>query len=591
MAVTSQDALGELSNLMKSNGNLVQIVSHEWERVVGVIVNAIRQDERKYPSEKEETRRRYLRYTPQWGMTEWDWENDRVLRRDDLPEDSKEYFGGQGALVCLKRYLGWENETLPGFPNDSVLHIEDLHHHLITEPPSSSRKDWIDALRAAARLNQMGKEAHMIIIGSTRRVHPQELDKEVPTIVMDLPNLEDLETLRESVVSDFNLKHGKKDDSPRILEAALGLSIQEAEMAFAKAIAATGQLTEEEVDLIHYEKKQIIDRTGILEYYTGTEDWDKVKGLEEMKRWLKSRRGSFFAEASSKTGLPHPKGALLLGVPGCGKSMTAKAVSNIWGFPLLRFDIGRVFGSLQGQSEQRIREALAVAEAVSPCILWIDEIEKGLAGMESSGRTDGGTTARVIGTFLTWMQEKTKPVFVLATSNDISKLPPEMLRKGRFDEIFFVDLPTTGVRAQIFSDAIEEFRRLSNGKSYRAKDFEIAKLSSKEPSAGFKGTGGFSGAEVFEAVVDAMHQSSSEGRDMGNDDIFSSVEKTQPLSRIERERIGDLREAAIARFRMASDDSEELPEVWKEEEEKNPIPRLRSERIRPFSLAGEDPDE
>ena len=589
MAVTSQDALGELSNLMKSNVNLTQIVSHEWERVVGVITGAIRNDERKYDSET--TRRRYLRYTAQWGIQEYDWENSKFLHHDELPEDIKEYFGGNSALDCIQNYLGWLQGKLPGFPHDSVLHIEDLHHHLVTDPTSSSRMDWINALRAAARLSSRGFKAHMVIIGSTRRVHPQELDKEVPTIVMDLPSLEDLETLRESVVSEFDLKRGKFDDSPRILEAALGLSIQEAEMAFAKAIAATGQLTEEEVDLIHYEKKQIIDRTGILEYYTGTEEWDKVKGLEELKRWLKSRRGSFFAEASSKTGLEHPKGALLLGVPGCGKSMTAKAVSNIWGFPLLRFDIGRVFGSLQGQSEQRIRDALAVAEAVSPCILWIDEIEKGLAGMESSGRTDGGTTARVIGTFLTWMQEKTKPVFVFATSNDISKLPPEMLRKGRFDEIFFVDLPTTGVRAQIFSDVIEGYRRVSNGKPYRAKDFAIAKLSSKEPSAGFKGTGGFSGAEVKEAVVDAMHQSYSEGRDMENDDIFSSVEKTQPRSRIERERIGDLREAAIARFRMASDDSEELPEVWKEEEAKNPIPRLRSERIRPFSLAGEDPDE
>ena len=197
------------------------------------------------------------------------------------------------------------------------------------------------------------------------------------------------------------------------------------------------------------EKQQIIRKSGLLEYYAASEDFANVGGLAVLKDWLNKRAMAFTDEARA-FGLPAPKGILLLGVQGCGKSLCAKAVSRLWQLPLLRFDMGRMFGSLVGSSEENVRRAIAVAESVAPAILWVDEIDKAFAGSQGSGATDGGTTARVFGTFLTWLSEKTAPVFVVATANDISQLPPELLRKGRLDEIFFVDLPSEEERAEIF---------------------------------------------------------------------------------------------------------------------------------------------
>ena len=245
----------------------------------------------------------------------------------------------------------------------------------------------------------------------------------------------------------FNLPDDKIKPTKRLLEAATGLTAMEAELAFAKAAAQNGQLTETEIDIINAEKEQIIKKSGILEFFQPSESMASVGGLDQLKTWFNQRRG--ILRGGSKIRTRASEGVMLLGIPGCGKSLTAKAAASLWRFPLIRFDLGKVFGGIVGESERNIREALRVAEAVSPCILWIDEIEKGLSGSQSSGQTDGGVSSRVFGTFLTWMQEKTAPVFVLATSNNIEQLPPEMLRKGRFDEIFFCDLPTEEIRKDI----------------------------------------------------------------------------------------------------------------------------------------------
>src|SRR6266513_2631938 len=283
---------------------------------------------------------------------------------------------------------------------------------------------------------------------------PTELDKEITVLNYPLPSRDDLSELLDKIIADvkqFSQVVIDLDEvgRERLLQAALGLTLGEAENVFAKIIVKDQRLSGEDVNEVFAEKQQIIRKSGLLEYYATEESFAHVGGLAVLKDWLNKRAVAFTHEARA-FGLPPPKGILMLGVQGCGKSLCAKAVSSLWQLPLLRFDMGRMFGSLVGSSEENVRRAIGVAESVAPTILWVDEIDKAFAGSQGSGVSDGGTTARVFGTFLTWLSEKTAPVFVVATANDISQLPPELLRKGRLDEIFFVDLPTEEERAEIF---------------------------------------------------------------------------------------------------------------------------------------------
>ncbi|MCS4525217.1 AAA family ATPase [Clostridium botulinum] len=230
----------------------------------------------------------------------------------------------------------------------------------------------------------------------------------------------------------------------------MGLTLQEAENAFARAMVEDGKLNIDDIEVVLEEKCQVIKKTGILEFMKSDLKMEDVGGLENLKRWI-SKRNKSWLDSAQKYNLPAPKGVLITGVPGCGKSLTAKAISAMWQLPLLRLDMGKIFSGVVGSSEENMRKAIKTAEAVSPSILWIDEIEKGFGGASSSG--DSGTSMRIFGTFLTWMQEKIKPVFVVATANNISNLPSELLRKGRFDEIFFVDLPTK-MKERIYLDYI-----------------------------------------------------------------------------------------------------------------------------------------
>jgi SpoVK/Ycf46/Vps4 family AAA+-type ATPase len=289
-----------------------------------------------------------------------------------------------------------------------------------------------------------------------------------------------------------------------------------------------------------------------------------VGGLDELKLWL-DRRGQAFSTGARRFGLDAPKGVLLLGIQGCGKSLTAKAIAATWQFPLLRFDMGKVFGGIVGQSEGNIRTALQVAQALAPCVLWIDEIEKGMAGMGSSGQTDGGTTARVVGTLLTWMQEKREPVFVVATANRIDMLPPELLRKGRFDEIFFVDLPTREIRKEILGIHLRK-------KDRNPDDFDLDALATASV--------GFSGAELEEAVREGLYEAFAHARGLTTEDIASALVKTFPLSQTMREEIDDLRKWAQVRARLASS---VVPEGLPDDKKSVSVPRLRQEATRnPF---------
>ena len=548
----------ELTNLMMAQAPLVQIVSHEWERVESRIKQGVK---------AQNQPRRYLKWTHTDQLHEWDFEDQEWKKGDNLPEDLTKG-AMKGGRQTLQWYLDCDNSDteegvdMPrGFLHPSVLHLEDAHA-LFEERYHNEMDDLTLWLRKAARMNNRDDlKERMIILGTTTVVLKQELEKEMPILDLPLPNIDTLKIILQSVAEDrFNLPASKIKPTKRLLESAKGLTAMEAELAFAKAAAQNGKLTDDEIDIINAEKEQIIRKSGILEFFQPAESMASVGGLDQLKDWFDQRSGAFTEEAA-EFGLEPPKGVMLLGIPGCGKSLTAKAAAAAWRFPLIRFDLGKVFGGIVGESERNIREALRVAEAVSPCILWIDEIEKGLAGSQSSGQTDGGVTSRVLGTFLTWMQEKTAPVFVLATSNNIEQLPPEMLRKGRFDEIFFCDLPSEKIRQDIFKIHLSTHNKDILG------EFDINELA--------KVSRLFSGAEIEQAVKDGMFTAFSEKRRLNQTDVKGAISGTYPLAKTMREGIGKMREWASARARMAS--SGEAESVQKSTDEKEP-PKLRSER-------------
>jgi SpoVK/Ycf46/Vps4 family AAA+-type ATPase len=255
-----------------------------------------------------------------------------------------------------------------------------------------------------------------------------------------------------------------------------------------------------------------------------------------LKDWL-GKRVVAFGDEAREFGLPAPKGILLLGVQGCGKSLCAKAIASLWQLPLLRFDMGRMFGSLVGSSEENVRRAIAVAESVAPAVLWVDEIDKAFAGSQSAWGGDGGTTARVFSTFLTWLSEKSAPVFVVATANDISNLPPELLRKGRFDEIFFVDLPAPPERGDIFRIHLALRGREAGG-------FDLPALVAASED--------FSGAEIEQAIISALFDAFAAREELATPHVLAALHETVPLARTMDEQIDGLRAWADGRARNAS---------------------------------------
>ncbi|MGL6282671.1 MAG: stress-responsive protein Ycf46, partial [Microcoleaceae cyanobacterium] len=327
------------------------------------------------------------------------------------------------------------------------------------------------------------------------------------------------------------------DTKEKLIKAALGLTKDEAEKVYRKAQVTSGRLTEEEVEIVLSEKKQIIRRNGILEYIEEDETIDAVGGLEELKNWLKQRSNAF-TERAREYGLPQPKGMLILGIPGCGKSLIAKTTSRLWGLPLIRLDMGRVYdGSMVGRSEANLRNALKTVESISPAILFIDELDKAFAGSGGSADSDGGTSSRIFGSFLTWMQEKTSPVFVMATANRIERLPGEFLRKGRFDELFFVDLPNKEERKDIFYIHLSKRRR-------EIDRFDLEQLAVVSE--------GFSGAEIEQAVIAAMYEAFAQDREFTQLDIIAAIKSTLPLSKTMTEQVTALRDWARQRARPAA---------------------------------------
>lgn len=428
----------------------------------------------------------------------------------------------------------------------AVFVFKDLHAFL-GEGGRPADALVVRRIRDVAAAFKEGEVARTLILISPVLRLPVELEKDVTVMDFSLPSESEILNVLEEII-EMNKSTGRVsievDDRgrERLAKAATGLTVTEAENAFARAMVNDGKLTDEDIALVLDEKRQTIRKSGLLDYVPIDVHLDEVGGLENLKKWLLKRSDSWLDEARAY-GLPSPKGVLITGVPGCGKSMTAKAIAAAWQLPLLRLDIGRVFAGLVGSSEQNMRTAIKTAEAIAPCVLWIDEIEKGFSG--TSGNGDSGTTARVFGSFLTWMQDKTKTVFVIATANNIDRLPPEFMRKGRFDEIFFVDLPTAKERRDIWQLHIDKRRRVSTA-------VEALTLSDGDYETLAEITEGYSGAEIEQAVIAALFDVYSTRGKLTLDDLVKSARNMVPLSVTQAEDIATIRQWADVRAVAAS---------------------------------------
>ncbi len=417
--------------------------------------------------------------------------------------------------------LNWIKSQTSELP--TILMVKDFHKFY--DDPSIIRT--IKELSFSLR-----ETSNNLILTSHILPSSEELDDLITIINLPLPDLEELTILIKKIASntDSNLS---EQDLNELAIASSGLSETKLKQVTAKALTQRGKISKDDIQDILEEKKQVIARSEILEFFESKSTQSQIGGLKVLKVWLKQRYRAFSKEARDY-GLPIPKGVLLVGPQGTGKSLTAKSISQSWSMPLLRLDVGRLFSSLVGSSEARTRETISRAEAMSPCILWIDEIDKGFGG---DARSDGGTSQRVLASLLTWMAEKESAVFVIATANAIDKLPAELLRKGRFDEIFFLDLPNSEERFSILDLHLRKRRP-----SYK---FPLSTIIDR--------TNGYSGAELEQAVIEGMHISFSEKRELMEKDLIKAVSELVPLSRTAKEQINFLKEwSSTGRARSAS---------------------------------------
>ena len=496
----------DLSVLVQSQYPLIYLVTFEEERAEQTIVTVARQ-----LSRHQEGKAGFKVYT--WTMT-------RGMVEQGTPGSASHH----NNTVSPEAAIEWVIRQ-----RDSGIYIfKDLHPFKDSPAVTRCLRDAIVPLKGSGKT---------IVLMSPVQEVPVELEKEVVVLDFPLPTMAELDE-----VLSHHLNHNPRDttalqDRERLLKAALGLTRDEAEKVYRKARVMAGRLTADEVDIVLSEKRQLIRRNGILEFMDVDETINSVGGLEELKHWL-TQRSDAFTERARDYGLPQPKGMLILGVPGCGKSLIAKTTSRLWGLPLLRLDLGRVYdGSMVGRSEANLRNALKTAESISPAILFIDEIDKAFAGGAGSSDSDGGTSSRLFGTFLTWMQENTSPVFVMATANRVERLPSEFLRKGRFDEIFFVDLPNAEERKDIFRIHLKKRRS-------DIERFDLDQLT--------KVCEGFSGAEIEQGLISAMYEAFAQGREFTQLDIIAAIRSTLPLSKTMSEQVSALRDWAQQRARPAA---------------------------------------
>jgi SpoVK/Ycf46/Vps4 family AAA+-type ATPase len=474
-----------------------------------------------------------------------------IIYINTIEEDRVEYVIRKNIKTNLNRSIySWDfvdgytnNPNNEGFAKRNPLQALELVERLNAETPalfllkdfnrfltdlSISRK-----LRNISRILKLQPKT-IIIIGSELTI-PKELQDLITVLQFQLPLEDEISQELNRLVNSLNIKV-----EPQLFEnltrACQGLSLERIRRVLSKIIATYKTIDNNSIAILLSEKKQIISQTEILEYASVNEKITNLGGLDNLKDWLKKRKTAFGIQASNY-GLPTPRGLLLVGIQGTGKSLTAKAIANEWQLPLLKLDVGKLFGGIVGESESRLRQMINVAETISPCILWIDEIDKAFSNTESKG--DSGTSNRVLGTFVSWLSEKTKPVFVIATANNIDLLPLEIIRKGRFDEIFFLDLPKKEEREDIFKIHLQEFRP----NSWQSFNYlQLAELSES-----------FSGAEIRQSIIEGMYHAFYEKREFTTDDICMALNELIPLANLESNQMLKLQDwASSGRIRSAS---------------------------------------
>ena len=477
-----------------------------------------------------------------------------IIYINTIEEDRVEYIIRKYIKTTLNRSIySWDfidgytnNPNNEGFAKRNPVQALELVERLTAQTPalfllkdfnrfltdvSISRK-----LKNISRILKLQPKT-IIIIGSELNI-PKELSDLITILQFQLPLENEINYELKRLIQSLNIEIDQQ-----ILEsltrACQGLSLERIRRVLSKIIATYKTIDENSIKLLLNEKKQIISQTEILEYWSVDETISKIGGVDNLKNWLKKRKTSFGVQASTY-GLPTPRGLLLVGIQGTGKSLTAKAIANEWQLPLLKLDVGKLFGGIVGESESRLRQMIEVAETISPCILWIDEIDKAFSNNTSTG--DSGTSNRVLATFISWLSEKTKPVFVVATANNVDILPLEIIRKGRFDEIFFLDLPQKQEREQIFKIHIQEFR------PNRWELFDYSKLAQLSEA--------FSGAEIRQSIIEAMYHAFYEKREFTTEDICLSLTQLIPLSKLENNQTLKLKNWAVSgRIRLASSKS------------------------------------
>lgn len=398
-------------------------------------------------------------------------------------------------------------------------------------------RDRIDFLTA--------NDCTLVFLGTQARI-PADLTKDAVRLELPLPDYEDLqpefarllEVRRAAGEPELNLEENETD---KLIKAVMGLTSQEARKAWRRALRGCSALSDDVFTTLIAEKRTLASGSELLEFYDLQEGVGDIGGLDSLKEWMR-RRAEAYSPRAREQGLPLPKGVLLLGVQGCGKSLTARAAARLLAFPLIRLDIANLLDSARGESEKNMRNALSLVASIAPAVLWLDEIEKGFAGVETDGGSAGGdaTMTRLVGSFLTWMSEIQKPIFVIATANSVQNLPPEMLRRGRFDELFFVDLPNFDERKTILGIHLKK-------RGWKPEQFNLDDLASRSE--------GFSGAELEQIVITALLDAFGQGHLLNQDDLERAWRSTVPLSVTMEDKIFALRNWAQDRCRRATSDS------------------------------------
>ena len=477
-----------------------------------------------------------------------------IIYINTIEEDRVEYIIRKNIKTNLNRSIySWDfvdgytnNPNSEGFAKKNPLQALELVERINSETPAlfllKDFNRFLNDVSISRKLKNIGRLLKLqpktiIIIGSEFNI-PKELQDLVTVLQFQLPVKKEINQELTRLVTSLNIQV-EPELFENLTRACQGLSLERIRRVLSKIIATYKTIDTNSINVLLSEKKQIISQTEILEYWSANEKITNIGGVENLKDWLRKRKSSFSIQAANY-GLPTPRGLLLVGIQGTGKSLTAKAIATEWQLPLLKLDVGKLFGGIVGESESRLRQMIEVSETLAPCILWIDEIDKAFSINESKG--DSGTSNRVLATFISWLSEKTKPVFVVATANNVDLLPLEIIRKGRFDEIFFLDLPQRQEREQIYQIHIQEFRP----NTWKSFDYEkLAQLSES-----------FSGAEIKQSIIEAMYHAFYEQREFTTDDICLALNELIPLAQLESSQTIKLQNwASSGRIRLASSNS------------------------------------